>query len=324
MGPVFIAGCGRSGTSYLRTIVDAHPDVFIPSESLFIPDYLRFGRFVPEHLLRWLFFHEPQLLCWYDGGAFEADSIERTIEIVHEKAAGKGGASVWGQKTPRFIRHMNLLNRAFPGIRWLLIHRDPRGVASSMKRSSQHTSSVVRACRRWLNDNRMIIDIRRDGISPSNILLISFEELILNYDEMLDKIFSFLSLEPIDRDEVNRLGRPVFFKRSRFRINTVRGNLTPDPGIIDKWREVLTPQEIRYVEQTCAGEMKILGYKPVSDDDTTPGTCFVLSGLKDLTIPIQYILKWPEYVYYTMLRTLSMRFFAMWHSFLQTTDDQSD
>lgn len=320
MGPVFIAGCGRSGTSYLRTIVDAHPDVFIPSESLFIPDYLRFGRFVPERLLRWLLFHEPQLLCWYDYGAFETDSIEQTIAAIHKKAAGKCGARIWGQKTPRFIRHVGLLNKAFPGIRWLLIHRDPRGVAASMKRSDQHTYSVVRACRRWLNDNRMIIDIHRDGTSPSNLLPVRFEELILNYDEMLEKIFSFLSLDPINRDDVNRLGRPVFFKRSRFRINTVRGDLTPDPEIIDKWREVLTPREIRYVEQTCAREMNILGYKPVSNDDITPGTLFVMTSLKDLTIPLRYILKWPEYLYFTALRTLIMRFFAMWHSIWRKTD----
>ena len=29
--PIFIAGCGRSGTTYLQTIVDAHPAVFIPT-----------------------------------------------------------------------------------------------------------------------------------------------------------------------------------------------------------------------------------------------------------------------------------------------------
>jgi len=322
MGPVFIAGCGRSGTSYLRTIVDAHPDVFIPSESLFIPDYLRFGRFVPERLLRWLFFHEPQLKCWYEGGSFEGEGIERTIAIVHEKAASKWGATVWGQKTPRFIRHMSLLNRTFPGIRWLLIHRDPRGVAASMKRSEQHTYSVARACRRWLNDNRMIVDFRRSGTSPSNVLLVGFEELVLNYDEMLVKIFSFLSLEPIGRDGVNRLGQPVFFKRSRFRINTVRGDLTPDPGIIEKWREVLTPSEIAYVEQTCAEEMKILGYEPVSDGDTTPGSLCVKGSLKDIAIPFRYVLNWPEYLYFTVLRTLIMRFFALWHSTGRSKDDQ--
>ncbi len=320
MGPIFIAGCGRSGTSYLRTIVDAHPDVFIPSESLFIPDYLRFGRFVPERLLKWLFFHEPQLLCWYDDGALITDSIEQTIAAVHEKAAGKYGAKVWGQKTPRFIRHVSLMNKAFPGIRWLLIYRDPRGVAASMKRSDQHTYSVARACRRWLNDNRMIMDIRQDGTIPSNVFLVGFEELILNYDEMLERIFSFLSLEPINSDDVNRLGRPVFFKRSRFRINTIRGNLTPDPRIIDKWREVLTPLEIRYVEQTCAREMEILGYETVPDDDTAPGTLFFMEGLKDLIIPLRYILKWPEYLYFTALRTLIMRFFAIWYSICRKTD----
>ncbi|MCA9889387.1 MAG: sulfotransferase, partial [Anaerolineae bacterium] len=39
--PFFIVGCGRSGTTLLRRMVDAHPLLAVPVESLFMIDYLR-------------------------------------------------------------------------------------------------------------------------------------------------------------------------------------------------------------------------------------------------------------------------------------------
>ena len=36
--PFFIVGCGRSGTTLLRTMLNHHPNVAVPVESLFIVD----------------------------------------------------------------------------------------------------------------------------------------------------------------------------------------------------------------------------------------------------------------------------------------------
>lgn len=306
--PVFIAGCGRSGTSYLRTIVDAHPRVFIPSESLFIIDYLRYGSRVPKGLLKWLFFHEPQLRCWYSGKSFDIDSMPEAIARVHQTEAQKHGAVIWGQKTPRFVNHMDLIESAFPGTRWILIYRDPRGVAASMKRSGQHTSSVRQACRRWLRDNRAVLEIKKGISTPDNVLLVKYEELVTDYDAMLRTLFGFLSLEPLTREDVSRLGKPVFFDRSRFTINTVRGNMDPDPGIIHRWKDILSGDEVSFIESTCSGEMKILGYEPCMDAGPAAGTISTAGRLKDLMIPLRYLAKWPEYIFFTALRYILLRY----------------
>jgi hypothetical protein len=304
---VFVAGCGRSGTSYLRTVLDAHPDVFIPSESLFLTDYLKYGRYVPKRLLQWLFFHEPQLGCWYEKGAFPIEDVRTAIARVHEIAARDEGARIWGQKTPRFVRHMGLFNHHFEGIKWLLIYRDPRAVAASMLDSGQHTYSVMHACRRWKNDNREIVRMLRRNRTLPDVMLIKYEDLILNYGPMLESIFRFLSLDPIDRDEVNRRGRPVFFKRSRFKPNTIREDLNPDPRVVDSWRKRLVPAEIQYIEEACGQEMRIMGYEPVAAPGARRRKRFLVERMKDVSILFQYGLKWPEYLIITAIRTIILR-----------------
>ena len=39
--PVFIVGCGRSGTTLLRLMLNAHPDLAIPHESHFMYQLMR-------------------------------------------------------------------------------------------------------------------------------------------------------------------------------------------------------------------------------------------------------------------------------------------
>src|SRR4051794_11944368 len=46
--PFFIVGCGRSGTTMLRLVFDAHPDVAMPMESHFIDQLAEhWDRFAP-------------------------------------------------------------------------------------------------------------------------------------------------------------------------------------------------------------------------------------------------------------------------------------
>lgn len=309
MGPVFIAGCGRSGTSYLRTIVDAHPAFFIPSESLFLIDYLRWGKLTPRPLLSWLFFHEPQLLCWYKRDSFRFDDVSFAIRMVHEKEARAHGARHWGQKTPRFVNHMALFDAAFPNIRWLLIYRDPRGVAASMKGSRQHTYSVAKACRRWKRDNQPILRALRSEVVSNRIFLIKFEDLVLDFEKTLISLFGFLGVTPINGEYVNEHGRPVFFNRSRFTMNTTRGELTPDPAILESWRRVLSRAEIAHIESACAEEMQAMGYNPIADRSSAGS--LGLQAFNDANILFQYLRNWPEYLLMTALRKAVIGLFSL-------------
>lgn len=306
-GPVFIAGCGRSGTTYLKTIVDAHEDVFIPTESLFIADYLLHGEAMPPGVRKRLFFREPQLRSWYAGEAFDFADPAEAVRRVHEIAAAGEGASVWGQKTPRFVRWMDAFDSAFPGARWLLICRDPRAVVASMLRSVRHTYSLTAACRRWVRDNRPVIEHR--GSPSPRVRVIRYEDLVRDFDEQLRGIWEFLSLPPLTREQVARRGAVREYRGSGFSVreNTVRGGLEPRGELLDTWKRRLTRDQIRRIERLCAAEMEALGYPPAGGDAGLADRPLeplrnALGGLKDVCVFWEYLTHWPQYPAHTALR----------------------
>jgi len=304
---VFIAGCGRSGTSLLRTLLDAHPDVYIPSESLFIADYLEIGDRIPRPLLRLLLRHEPQLLCWYDEPVVLRATVAATVDAIHSTMARRYGARLWGQKTPRFIRYRQVFDLAFPHGKWILVYRDPRAVCASMRRSGQHTNSVAIACRRWLRDNRDILEfLGEPGRCPDNVLLVRYEDFIRGCDAKLDEIFDFLNLSSVPLANLVQNARPVFFRRSGFEINTVRDGVLPDNARIDDWRKILSEREISYIERVCGRQMDILGYDRYSCNSGKSFSLLkdFLDRISDVRIAYRYMRYWPTYPMYTLLRKL--------------------
>ncbi|WP_096367044.1 sulfotransferase family protein [Thiohalobacter thiocyanaticus] len=298
-GPIFIAGCGRSGTSLLRTIVDAHPDVYIPSESLFLVDYLRLGDCRPGLFIRWLLHHEPQLLCWYKGPEVIGDTVVRTVAGLHENMSKTVGARIWGQKTPRFVRYRSLFEYAFPDARWVLVYRDPRAVVASMKRSGQHTNSVIRGCRRWRRDNQEIVSfIEYPESCPENVLLVKYEELICRFEETMNEILRFLQLPAVPVENLLGQAKPVFFSRSGFEINTVRNGVRPNPKRINDWQKILRDDEIAAIEGLCAREMSALGYDPMASRSRGFGFFWrdLADRISDVRIIYRYIRYWPSYL----------------------------
>src|SRR3954471_19224424 len=250
--PIFIAGCGRSGTTYLQTIVDAHPAVFLPTETLFIPEYLRDGHLVPKRLLSWLFHREPHRRARSDGPNLPVDDIPETIAAANKHAAAQEGATIWGQKTPRFVRHIDLFRRNFPGCRWILIYRDPRATVASMLNSPVHAFSIDWACSRWNRDNQPVIEAL--GNPRPDTLVICYEDLIRDFDNHLTRIFSFLQLEEVARADVERDGKVRNFKGTTFSIqaNNVRDGMAPQTKSIDSWKKTLSEAQVREIERRCA------------------------------------------------------------------------
>ena len=300
---VFIAGCGRSGTSYLKTLISAHPELYIPTETLCLADFLQFSPRFSRRLLRFLFFNEPQIKSWYKGDSFEFCSVRDAIETIHQKTAENRGAIYWGQKTPRFVRYIDLFERHFPDMKWVLIYRDPRAVVLSMRKSKQHSYSVKRACRRWQRDNQPILKFLQQG-TPDNVCIVKYEELIANMEEALNKIFTFLSFKTMTLNEVLEAAQVEWFQGSRFVNNQIRDGIKPHRTFVDKWRNVLSLADVALIEHLCADEMDILGYDKTGEKTNLQRISRVdfFRRFKDVAILFEYLYRWPSYLFHTLIR----------------------
>ena len=138
----FVVGATRSGSTLLRLMLDAHPEVAIPSETHFVPDVIKACRrggagadevadlIIGHH--RWGDFHlDPDELRRRLRAlprVRPGDAVRTVFELYAE---GKG-KSRWGDKTPGYARHMPSIERALPEARFVHLIRDGRDVALSV------------------------------------------------------------------------------------------------------------------------------------------------------------------------------------------------
>lgn len=314
---VFIAGCGRSGTTYLKTLVDASPLVFAPAETLCFADYLANYGSIKNSKLTKLFYTEPQLMSWFSGKPRFDLSIPDCIQYVHEYEMEKHGAKFWGQKTPRFVRHIDLFNRHFPDIKWVLVHRDPRSVVASMLNSTRHTYSVSSAVKRWKYDNAPIIELlKKEQIDKDKYHIISYEQLIGDVEGVLENVFNFLGIQMPDIDVIYNYDygkeKSRDYEGFKFKRNEIREGLKPNTSHIDRWKSQLSDAQISYIERECSSEMEVFGYQKSLSADVR-SLKFTLdekvNKLKTGLIIWQYIKNWPEYLWKSQKRKV---LFAFW------------
>lgn len=276
--PFFIIGCGRSGTTLLRTMLNNHPDVAVPTESLFIIDYLLPNPLVPISTFRKLIVKEYELSEWgikvhlkdIDG----CSSVKDLIDKIHNLYMEKKGKRFWGQKTPRFIRYSKILKETYPGAKFVHIIRDPRAVASSLIRSNVHESNVYFAALRWFNDVNAGLKLK--GLYPDDVLDIRFEDLILHPNRIFKKLCRFLAINfypgMIEFCPEKKKEKSLEYSQFYSKITEKIGQL-PDSQRIEAWRSHLSPRQISVVESICWKTMKSLNYKP--DYNNQPEISFI-------------------------------------------------
>ena len=260
-GPIFVVGCGRSGTTLLRRFLNQHPQVGIPLESLFIVDYLRASPRIPIERMLGMLVREPELAEWgvrptlaeLKGSPTAAEAIDR----LHRLYLAPRGKVRWGQKTPRFVRHLPLLQAHFPEAGFVHLVRDPRAVAASLIRSNVHRSTAYYAARRW----RMDVDfgLAFEQASPQRILRVGYEELVANPERVLRKVCQFCDLEfdPTMMASPQGGGPEYSSFYSQIHANVDR---PATPEFVDRWAGELTDQQVALIESVAGERLEQLGY----------------------------------------------------------------
>jgi len=261
--PFFVIGCGRSGTTLLRTMLDHHPLVAIPVESLFLIDYLRSAERVPLDLLKRLALNEHEFKEW--GVTLTLDDLRDAANVpdlinrLHLAYLKKEGKRYWGQKTPRFIRYGDLLKDAYPGAKFVHVLRDPRAVVSSLVRSNVHQSNPYYGAQRWLKDVQAGRALK--AAHPDAVLEITYEDLVRDPEKTLRAVCTFLDL-PYD-DAMLRYYQDAHAAYGEYHSQIhARLHQPPSPDRIDAWRRNLSQDAVALVEAICMPVMAEVGYTP--------------------------------------------------------------
>lgn len=287
-------------------MLNSHKDIAIPLESLFVIDYL-----LSEDLekVKRLVQREYEISEWgLDIDKKNLEDISSTKELItylHKRYAKKSGASLWGQKTPRFVRHWKLLKETFPNSKFIHLVRDPRAVCNSLKNSDVHQSNMFYAVRRWKYDVQNGLDMET---SLDDVLRVSYEDLVQNPEGTLREITEFLNIDynpnMLSYHEAGTEEYTSYYEN-------IHSNLKEKPKIsrITAWQKELRKEEISYVEDQCEFLMKILGYESITEKKY-PSFLPLFWWFQRLYLLckqiMKYLLERPGYIYSFFRRKLSL------------------
>ncbi|MFC1809041.1 sulfotransferase [Candidatus Omnitrophota bacterium] len=260
--PFFIIGCGRSGNTLLRVMLNMHSQIAIPLESLFIIDYLRCSRSLSLETLKRLIVKEIEIKEWDMNVALgdiqDCNTIVDVIERLHQLYLHKEKKTIWGQKTPRFIRYGEALKDVFPPAKFIHIIRDPRAVVNSLVKSPVHRSTFYHGALRWQRDVQFGFNLKKKY--PDSVLEIFYEELVVSPGIALQRICDFLNISYEENMLVYHNKNEYEFSKQFYGDSVLNVKNPIMPQRSNAWKGEMKKYQKELVESICGPLMETYGY----------------------------------------------------------------
>lgn len=268
--PVFIGGCGRSGTTLLGAMLGTHPRCLATPESKF-----RFLPYRPQRTtdrgidlssaIEQIADHWSFKIWDVDlGEAGLRDDCgsypELLLRIVraYGRKAGKAEPEVWIDHTPGNIKFASLLFDQFPGARMIHMVRDGRATASSVMELDWGPNTVVTAAKWWMD--YVTRGLAAESVyGPERVKRVVYEDLVSKPERSLREVCDFLRIDYLP-EMVD--GRGFDVPRFTAGQHALVGQ-RPNVDRLHAWKKVLTPRDIEMFESIAVDLLAGLGYEPV-------------------------------------------------------------
>lgn len=207
MGPIFIVGCGRSGTTILRLILNRHSSIAIPEETWYFPQLFRdlpdllarpdWRKSVAARILELNKNHFPDLSIDALAAvlrATERNDLPNIISAVNREFMLREGKVRWGDKTPGYVRHLQLIKDLFPEAKIIHVVRDGRDVVPSLLKYwsvGPQTNDFVETAFYW---RKQVFSGMKDGprIFGSDYVEVRYEDLVAQPEATVRLICDFI------------------------------------------------------------------------------------------------------------------------------------
>ncbi len=165
--PIIIGGCGRSGTTLLLSVLDAHPQVCS----------------IPEQSYAFMRWERPE-----GGGKAVPYRLDRLYRKLLTQRIPES-ATRWCEKTPMHVRFFGeLLDWYGPHVRLIHLIRDGRDVVTS--RHPFKPSEYWVPYHRWVND----VSIGLSFKDHPQVLTLTYEEYVADFEAVMGRVYAFLEL----------------------------------------------------------------------------------------------------------------------------------
>jgi hypothetical protein len=277
--PLFVLGVSRSGTTLLRVILDRSPGIAIPDETFFVPQLAHRhrspvdpGRFLDD-LRRF-----PRLAAW---GVSAEDlaarlrsgmTVGEALDATFSAYAAKHGKPRWGDKTPMYMRHLDLVDRLFPAAQYVHLIRDGRDAALAfldmpegvVTKTWAHPESPAAFACEWSTEVRRARALGR-RVGGARYFEVRYEDLVVDTRSIVESVcrFAGLPFEPSMLEYSSAVD--VSAKPHHQRL------LQPPTRGVRDWRSQMSDEDVLAFEAVAGDLLAELGYELRGTDAGPPG-----------------------------------------------------
>jgi len=270
MKPIFYISSERSGTNFFRNFIHAHSNAYFPhNPSIYEdfkslePSYKSKDELVFDAIGLIKFNHDP-----WDFIPTEEDVLERLTEVssleitkvIYELCAEHYGVDYIGIKNVHFAKRVVEIYETFENPKFIYQYRDPRDCAASWLTINSGPKHVYHAAERWNKEQNEVKAVMDDLKAKGDFMMFSYENLVSNADEMVEKVCDFLGMtyEP----EMLDFHKTREAKKSA-KMHKAWNNLAKPvmKNNFNKFESKLSVEQIDIIEGVCGENMHRLGYE---------------------------------------------------------------
>lgn len=262
----FFVGCGRSGTTLVRALVDGHPAMAVPPESHFVVALApRRGEvFAPGAFADALAASDRFALWGMDraavAGAVEAAGAATYPDAVRAVFAGWAadrGKARYADKTPGYVVHIPALAALFPEATFVQVVRDGRDVAASFVELGW-AAGVTEAALHW---RLRVRRGRRDGraLGSGRYHELRYEDLVADPEAALRRLCDQIDVA-WDPAMLDHRARAADVARTTSHPDYHRRLAAPVTADLRDWRRDLPEADVARIEAVAGDALAELGY----------------------------------------------------------------
>ena len=264
----FILGSGRNGSTLLATVLNAHKDIVIPPEQFVLPyAILRRYLFFFWSFKSWinnvkkLFLTKDKTTKWnlnLDNLSSQDNSIASLFNEIFTsyKNSKNPNAKYWGDKSPINTNFIKYIYPEFPTAKYIFLIRDPRDVMLSYKKF-KGDKSAYQAFSLWKwNDSVKTLEYLQ---KRTNVLIVRYEDFVLDSEIELKKIQSFLDIKI--SDNLSTIKKSISTMGVSDMDHHQNLNNPISASSVDKWKTQLPAKDLLHFNKHIKNKMLQFGYK---------------------------------------------------------------
>jgi hypothetical protein len=296
----FIIGRPRTGTTLLRSLFDAHPNVLIPWECQFVLNlYPRYGtlerwnhetleQFHADLLEQWQFSawnidHEKlrsDLFACEGKNTYSA--VCQVVYLNHISFYPKDNVRIIGDKNHGYTIYTHRLKKLFPDAKFIYILRDYRDNYESVSRMDFELHIVSLVVYKWKYFYKKALQASLEY--PGSFCFIRYEDLVTDPEAHFRKLCEFLTIPYIPevfdfykmKDKAaEKYPADILQKHHKSLFNPV------NTSRIGLWEKSMTDRQVRIADQVAGAYAVKAGYERKCDRYNLwiallalPGVCY--------------------------------------------------